>query len=129
MRRREAIVGLGAAAAWPHISLAQQAAVPTVGYFGSLSPELFTTRLRAFHQGLREIGYIQARNVEIEYRWAEGQYDRIPALIADLVRRQVAVIATPGSTPAALAARQGCDYDHPNCILDRNRSGRGWTRK
>jgi putative tryptophan/tyrosine transport system substrate-binding protein len=105
MRRREVIAGLGAAAGWPHISVAQQAAVPTIGYFGSLSPELFTTRLRAFHQGLRETGYVQARNVEIEYRWAEGHYDRIPALIADLVHHQVAVIATPGSTPAAIAAK------------------------
>jgi putative tryptophan/tyrosine transport system substrate-binding protein len=105
MRRREAILGLGMTAAWPHISVAQQSTVPTVGYLGSLSPELFTSRLLAFHQGLRERGFVEARNVAIEYRWAEGHYDRIPGMIADFVSRQVAVIATPGSTPAAIAAK------------------------
>ena len=105
MRRREVIAGIAGGAAWPLEVAAQQSARPTIGYLGSLSPELFTSRLRAFHQGLRETGYVEDRNVAIEYRWAEGQYERIPALIAELVRRQVAVIATPGSTPAALAAK------------------------
>jgi putative tryptophan/tyrosine transport system substrate-binding protein len=105
MRRREFIAGIAGGAAWPLAVAAQQSARPTIGYLGSLSPELFTNRLRAFQQGLRETGYVEARNVAIEYRWAEGHYERIPALIADLVRRQVAVIATPGSTPAALAAK------------------------
>jgi putative ABC transport system substrate-binding protein len=79
--------------------------MPVIGFLGSETPELWARRLRAFHQGLGETGYVEDRNVTIEYRWAEGHNDRLPALAADLVRRQVTVIAAPNSTPAALAAR------------------------
>jgi ABC-type uncharacterized transport system substrate-binding protein len=103
--RRTFVAALGGAAAWPLAARAQQPAMPVVGYIGTGSRESDAFRLPSFHQGLNETGFVEGRNVAIEYRWAEGQNDRLPALAADLVRRQVTVIAVPASTPGALAAK------------------------
>jgi putative tryptophan/tyrosine transport system substrate-binding protein len=105
MKRREFITLIGGAAVWPLAAGGQQATMPLLGYLGSESAELSKGRLNAFIQGLTETGYVESRNVAIEYRWAEGQNDRLPALAADLVRQRVALIVTIGSTPAALAAK------------------------
>jgi putative ABC transport system substrate-binding protein len=104
MRRREFIAGLGTAAAWPLVARAQQAALPVIGWLDSQSPEAMRHLLPAFRKGLAEIGYVEGRNVIVEYRWAENDNDRLSAFAADLVRRQVAIIVVP-TTSSALAAK------------------------
>ena len=106
MRRREFITLLGgAASSWPLAVRAREPPLPLIGFLSSASADLYTIRLRAFHNGLKDQGYVVGQNVAIEYRWAEGQNNRLPVLAAELVHRQVDVIAAGGGTPSAVAAK------------------------
>src|SRR6476620_8234889 len=98
MKRREFITLSGAVAAWPLAAGAQQSARPVIGLLGSTSPDWYVERLRTFREGLEETGYVESRNVTIDYRWAENRNDRLPALAAQLVQQHVALIVTLGNT-------------------------------
>src|ERR1700751_255326 len=105
MKRREFIAGLGSAAAWPVVARAQQPAMPVIGYLGAQSADdEYKDRIVPFLQGLKDAGYVEGQNVAVEYRYAENQYDRLPAIAADLARRRGAVILA-SHPPAALAAK------------------------
>src|SRR4051794_26567427 len=106
MGRRAFITLLGGAAAWPAVARGQQPpTMPVIGYLHSGSPEVNAAALAAFRKGLGETGYVEGRNVSIEYRWAQSEYDKIPELAADLIRRRVAVIATPAGVVTTLAIK------------------------
>jgi ABC-type uncharacterized transport system substrate-binding protein len=106
MRRREFITLLGGAAVgWPLVVRAQQPSMPVVGFMSTLSPENISTPMVGFHQGLKETGYREGQNLAIEYRWAQGHYDRLPELAADLVRRRVAVLVASGGDPSPQIAK------------------------
>jgi putative ABC transport system substrate-binding protein len=113
MRRRDFITAISSSViAWsvdatlrPGLVLAQQAAIPVIGFLGSASPDIYATRLRVFREGLKETGYVEGDNVRVEFRWAEGRNELLPKLAAELVDRQVAVIVAGSGTPGALAAK------------------------
>src|SRR6516162_1038076 len=124
MRRRDFIGLVGGAATWPLAARAQQPALPVIGFLNGSSAREYSHLVTGFRQGLNEIGYVEGRNVGIEYRWAENDYDQLPALASDLVRRPVAVIAA--NSPAALPAKRATTT-MPIVFCHGGRPCRGWT--
>jgi putative tryptophan/tyrosine transport system substrate-binding protein len=105
LNRREAITLLGGAAMWPVAARAQQRPMPVIGFMHTLSPEIVAEYVAAFHRGLGQAGYVEGRNAAVEYRWAQGHYDRLPELAADLVRRKINVLAAMGGDPSRKSPR------------------------
>src|SRR5438105_10464115 len=105
MRRRDFVALIGSAAAWPLAASAQQPGTPVIGFLHSASPDTYVSQVKAFHQGLKESGYVEGQNVAIEYRWAENQIARLPTLAVELAHRSVSVIAAGGSPASAIAAK------------------------
>ena len=128
MRRREFIRLFGSTVvAWPLTARAQQAAMPIVAYLSVGSLDATAGRVNAFRKGLGETGYAEGRNVQVEYHWLEGQYEHLTAVLDDLIRRHVAVMAIPGSLPVSLAAKIS-DQHHPDCVRRGGRPGEAGPR-
>ena len=126
MRRREFIGCLAGIAGWPVVARGKQPEIPVIGYLDSLGPQTGASELNIFRKALSKAGYVEGRNVSIEFRWAEGQRDRLPALAADLVRRRVTVIVTVSDPVGCGIGGQGPDRDHTDRIHVRHRPGQGW---